>query len=297
MTDRDLGKTEIPAAEDDREFIASDSLAIEMIDYVNTQWADRYKLNELIATEQLAWKVVLGVIPEIKPPPKLAIDKETRERLENFGFKLIYLPRLDLGTLNELKTKKVPGYLQNLQERYPGWRQYEKINKAEKSDFRVSRNLSREFWDLVRKGQVGFPELKGEWIAVEERFRLSFADNFSQQESDISSRFGLSYQDAITATQAVRMMKGELFGLTNPTKTNSVRIPTALEYNLIANREGWGSSDSWEWTRTEVVDPQARTTRICIGHFRHGGAAVVALAQPHTGYRNVGFRLIISLSN
>lgn len=121
---------------------------------------------EVIA-EQQAWKKVLGADVEVKPFPSY-ITPEVKGRLDFYGLKLMYLPKLELGTLDDLQKKGTSRYLDGLQARYTNWRHFERMSPAEKANHEIPRNLEEEgFWLPIIDGKIEFPNLPGQWVAVE----------------------------------------------------------------------------------------------------------------------------------
>ena len=78
------------------------------------------------------------------------------------------------------------------------------------------------------------------------------------------------------------------------------RLLQAPEWNLLANREGWGKTKIQEWTNTvsrpgpmmEWVDFE---TRLAIGDSTHGGAGRVESIPTFAEEQFVGFRTAIVL--
>ena len=89
-----------------------------------------------------------------------------------------------------------------------------------------------------------------------------------------------------------------------------LRFPEAIEYNLLANREGWAKTNNYEWTNTKFrekaePDPEVfewwagtetsndRTYRLIAGNSLLGGAGKVTTYDPDRSDRLIGFRCAI----
>ena len=61
-----------------------------------------------------------------------------------------------------------------------------------------------------------------------------------------------------------------------------------LEYNLLGNREGWGRTDTFEWTKTPFREHKIGS-KIIISHI-----SVFFAISPHGEQaKGIGFRLVI----
>lgn len=100
--------------------------------------------SELGKREQEAWHGVLGTRVEVKPLPEI-VTPEVRKNLERLGFGLRYVPRLELGTVVDIRRdgiirKGVDQHLKHLQSVYPNWRPFESLSDKERADPTVPRN-------------------------------------------------------------------------------------------------------------------------------------------------------------
>ncbi len=95
-----------------------------------------------------------------------------------------------------------------------------------------------------------------------------------------------------------------------PKQPIELRLPEAIEYNLLANREGWAKTNTYEWTNTKFreraePDPDVfewwagtetgndRTYRLIAGNSLLGGAGKVTTYDPDKSDRLIGFRCAI----
>ncbi len=68
----------------------------------------------------------------------------------------------------------------------------------------------------------------------------------------------------------------------------------AVEWNLLANREGWGQTNTYEWTNTEARD-DGDSYRVLVGDSGRGGAARASWYSPEYSREYVGFRVAVVL--
>lgn len=243
--------------------------------------------ENLIERERGSWRKVFGAEVAIPPLPT-EITQGLESYLGRAGFNLVSLPSLNLSE-NELKGKDPSEYLAELTKIYPNWRAFESLSEEEKNDHRVCRNLRKWFWEEVKKGNIDFPTLPGRWLAVETMGelccdmlygKLTVADKIG-----LSNRFDLPRGEV---TQIINRIKPRiLLGLIG--KAN-LRLLEAIEWNLLANREGWGQNIFWEHTNTEYRgEPNSRLT--VGGSFSFGAARVGwenifgGVAIGHSGFR------------
>jgi len=251
--------------------------------------------EELVSAEKDAWQEVLGKDVEVAPLP-LVVTPEVRRNLERLGFELRFIPKLDIGTIEDLKKGEV-GYLDGLQKRYPGWRRYESLNDAERDDHSVGRNLEKWYWGAVKDGSIEFPKLPGVWVAVETMPKPSYGESYEKTPvTDIlglSDCFNVSGNDAQAAIQKARREILSEAGLPSGLK---VRMLEAYEWNLLANREGWGQTNTYEWTNTEYRGAGV-SCRVVVGGSGRGGAAGAYWGHPGLSYDGLGFRLAVVLGS
>jgi MoxR-like ATPase len=247
------------------------------------------------ASEQRKWQEILGTRVEVKPLPAF-VSPEVRRNLEAFGFELIYLPKLNLETRAYLQSAGESQYLDDLQRRYPNWRHYESIDDIEESDPKITRNLNEWFWGHVKDGNINFPNLQGQWVAVEKMPKPAYRETYESTpvgaRLGFRDRFNVSWDDVKVA---VDREKGRILadmGLRG--SSADLRMPDALEWNLMANREGWGATNTYEWTNTEYRDAGA-SRRVCVGRSGRGGAAYAFWGLPSYSGDRLGFRLAVYL--
>ena len=251
---------------------------------------------ETAIPEQNAWREVLGANVEVPPVPDV-VTPEVQRNLERLGFELRYIPKLDLGTLDELKRKGPEGFLDEIQRRYPNWRRYETLSDEQREDHGVTRNLEEWFWDLAKDDKMDFPKLQGTWIAVETMSKPAYGDPYAKtpvgETLGLDDRFNVSWNDA---DKTIRDHKRELLTQAGLPASTNVRMLEAVEWNLLANREGWGTTNTYEWTNTEArVDGDPR--RVFVGSSGLGGAARAGWRAPEYSRDRLGFRLAVVLGS
>lgn len=252
--------------------------------------------SEVLTFEADAWRGVLGKDVEVASLPSM-VTPEVRKNLERLGFELRFIPKLDIGTIDDLKKKGEERYLDELQERYPGWRRYGSLNGSERRDHSVGRNLDEWYWGLVKTENIDFPRLPGVWVAVEtmpKPYDREFYEKTPVTDRlGLSDRFDVSWDDAQAAIQKV---KREILSEAGLPSDLDVRMLEVYEWNLLANREGWGKTKSYEWTNTEYIE-SGFSVRIGVGYSGGGGAAFVNWENPRYGRDDFGFRLAIVLGS
>lgn len=252
---------------------------------------------EILVPERDAWKPVLGTDVEVKPIPAFATTPEVRRNLERLGLELRYIPELNLGTLDDLKRMGEEKFLQELEKRYPKWRRYESLGDREEGDHSISRNLREWYWELAKDGNVDFPKMPGLWVAVETMPKPPYGDKY--KTSPITSllgvpdRFNVSWNDA---TKAIDRKKRDLLSQAGLPASSDVRLLEALEWNLLGNREGWGKTDTYEWTNTEYREP-GDSGRVLVGRSGRGGAANADWDRPALSNDDLGFRVAVVLGS
>jgi hypothetical protein len=247
-----------------------------------------------VSQEQNAWSDVLGTNVEVPPLPA-KITPEVQRNLERLGFELRYIPRLDMGTLDELQRNGQEKFLDEIQSRYPNWRRYETLSSEQREDHRVGRNLEEWFWGLAKDGRMDFPRLPGTWVAVETMQKPPYGEHYDKtpvsEGLGLEDRFSVSWDDA---HRAIENNKSELLREIGLPSSAEVRMLEAVEWNLLANREGWGSTNTYEWTNTEVRD-DGGSTRVIVGNSGLGGAANANWNLPTHSCGRLGFRVAVVL--
>ena len=246
--------------------------------------------------EQNDWQGTLGANVEVKPIHG-SIDEIAKEELNKFGLELLYVPKLDIGTLDDLKRMGVKEYLDELQRRYPNWKHYEKMSDTDKADVDKPRNLNEWYWGQVKDGKVDFPILPGQWVAIEKMPKPNYGDEYEHTKMGETlgypNRFNVSWNDAKSAIdrESASLLASKLLV---GGRGQHVRMPTALEWNLIANRKGWGATNTYEWTDDEYRE-SGDSNRLIVGNSDNGGAANANWNHPDNSNDNIGFRVAVVL--
>ena len=296
--DTDVDKAKLDELIQHVEYIAPQNTSQRRgVDRSSTAVPERQRaVSEVAAPEQSAWREVLGKNVEVPPLPAV-ITPEVKKSLERLGFELRYIPKLDIDTLDDLKRKGEEKFLDDLQSRYPNWRRYESLNDSQRKDPKVTKNLEEWFWGLAKDGNMEFPKLPGTWVAVETMKKPAYGESYDKTPVGgvlgLDDRFNVSWNDADKAIQA---HKRELLTQAGLPASTSVRMLEAVEWNLLANREGWGATDTYEWTNTETRGG-GDSGRVLVGKSDFGGAARAGRYGPGDSYGDLGFRLAVVLGS
>jgi hypothetical protein len=233
---------------------------------------------------------ILGKEIKIEPLPSY-ITPEVRINLEHLGFRLCYIPKIDIGKLEDIKQTDVKKYLDNLHSRYPNWHPYESLNGKERSDHNTSRNLNVWFWKLIMQEKIKLPKLPGNWVAIETIQKPSSGNYYPSSPVTkilgLSSRLDVPFGEIYKAISSKRIELLKEMGL--PVSLD-IRMLETIEWNLLANRYGWGSSNTFEWTNTQAHDAD-ENYQIITGRSDGGGAAYAFWLDPSTSNNRVGFRI------
>jgi hypothetical protein len=134
-------------------------------------------------------------------------------------------------------------------------------------------------------------------MAVETMPKPSMGETYKKtsvsEKMGLTDRFSVSWNDAQTAIQKAKRSILSEAGLP---EDSDVRMPEALEWNLLANREGWGKSDTYEWTNTELRG-SGESYRVGVGGADRGGAAGASWGHPGRSNDRLGFRLAVVLGS
>lgn len=252
--------------------------------------------SELQRTEQEYWSGFLGVPAEVSPLPT-EVTRDVVEKLKTMGMEVRSLPKLDIGTLDDLKRMGTQAFLARIEQKYPGLRVYESLSSSDRQDHSIGRLLEEWYWDLVKDGKTAFPDgyNKGSWLAVETMPKPSYGTSYDT--TPLTSKLGFSDRfnvSAENADQAIRRQTASILADSGLPNNRSVRMPTAEEWNLLANREGWGSTNTYEWTSTEARVGGA-PDRVIVGNSDYGGAANASWLHPSISDDLVGFRVAVVL--
>lgn len=248
--------------------------------------------EEVVETERQTWSRVLGREIKIPPLPDF-VTKEVGEKLLRLGPKFRHIPRLDIGTPNELRGLGVEMFLDNIEDRYPGCRRYGGLAEHERANPLIGRILEEWFWELVLEERIDFPVLPGRWVAVEtfpkpERGGF-YEENLLGRGLGFEDRFGNYWKEP---NKAIMDYKWEMLAMLGLPLNLEVRMPEALEWNLLALREGWGATDSFEWTNT-IVKIGNMPSRIIVGDRDQGGAAYAGRMAEDKSSPFVGWRVMV----
>lgn len=255
--------------------------------------------SELVKREQEAWQRVLGTRIEVKLLPE-SVTVEVKENLERMGFSLRYVPALDIGNLADLRERGVDEYLTELQRQYPKWRPFESLSDRERGDHTVPRNLAQGYyWRRVRDGSIAFPVLPGQWMGVETVDKPTYGDKYARTPFAESlgvrhDRFCVSWNDAHNAIEREKARILSDIGISE--RSVDLRFLEALEWNLLGNREGWGKTNTYEWTSSEYRDSRD-SFRLTVGGSARGGASNVSYDRPAYSYDYVGYRAAVVLGS
>lgn len=241
--------------------------------------------------EKSEWNTVLGKLVEIPPLPA-SVTPEVQKNLEKMGLELRFIPNLELDDINKLQKLGTKKYIDMLHSRYPNWNPYEKLDDKQKQDHSIMRNLEEWYWDSVREKKIDFPKLSGKWIAVETMPKSKYGEKYKSSTVtdilDLGDRFDKTWNQINTAIDQHSAMILTKIGL----KQGKLKMLEPLEYNLLANREGWGATDTYEWTNAEYRDGDD-SRRVIVGYSDGGGAANAFWSHPGRSSSDLGVRFAV----
>ncbi len=110
--------------------------------------------------------------------------------------------------------------------------------------------------------------------------RLGFSDRFNVSGDDVN--------------RAIEDRKQSILSEIGLSGQADIRLLEALEWNLLANREGWGKTNSSEWTNTRYP---RRLLHLTIGDFESGGAAYVSGKISNYSFASIGFRVAVEIGS
>lgn len=246
-----------------------------------------HELSEIIPEEtaikeKRVWKEVLGEDIEVPPLPPF-VTPDVRKKLEDLGFELIFLPKLNIGTLADLEPKLVATFLESIHCQYPNWRSWMNWGYHNNDDLKFANLPNMQYWQMVKERRTQFPETIGTWVAVEMKENLNSA---------LTDRRSMSCSIADKAIQQHSPSLLEAVGL--PLST-TVRMPSVLEMNLLTNRTtgitGEGVLRAFEKTSTTVDgDKRILSNNVC--RFR---AMETSIVDSDESAGNFWFRIMIIL--
>lgn len=261
----------------------------------------RLPSSEFQRNEEQLWKDKLkpatGSVFEIPELPG-SVPVEALEKfvgdVEHVGVRSI--PKLDIGTPDDLSRMDVDAFLARIEERYPGLRVYESLSSSEKNDHTVGRLLEKWYWQQVKEGEINFPEIynKGGWYVMEVMPKPMYGDTYERtmitDELGHTNRFDVTWN---TAHGDITRNKSEILSKLGLPSNLPVRMPTAAELNMLLNRMEVGTN-TYEWTEDEYR-ADGESLRVLVGHSDNGGAANADWSPPADSDDDVGFRVAVVL--
>jgi hypothetical protein len=252
--------------------------------------------SELVRAEQEAWQRVLGTRVEVKPLPEIVTPK-VGSNLERLGLQLRYIPALDLNRDTSIRVSP-QRYVRELARRYPKWKPLEELS-YEEYDSKITRNLGEWYWEQVKSGGIAFPNLPGQWMAVEAVPKPAGHIIEEYEVTEIARKIGLAdcrHKPWNEINQAISRHKRAILSEAGLPRGADLRLLEALEWNLLGNREDWGNTDSYEWTNTEYRE-FGISSRLIVGYSGYGGAGYVSTGNPAHSDGNIGFCAAIVLGS
>lgn len=253
--------------------------------------------KELLESEEKAWFDVLGRELAI-PPLSLFIPLEVIRSMEEMGFEIVYIPGFDILNFTHLKRSGAENFIGMLQKIFPKWRRYETLTPQQKTDFSTTKNLGIWFWEAIEFNAITYPKLPGAWVAIEKepirfsREQQSVTPTLKALEFD--SYYNHSVQDV---EQAIEQNFVPWFLEQTGLEAHDVdvRMLTAVEWNLLANRFGWGKTR--ELTSTEYGRMyQGQRDRVTVGlSSDEGSSAIVGTIGFSESDEQAKFRVAIIL--
>jgi hypothetical protein len=246
--------------------------------------------EELYRTEKEAWRKILGEI-EVKPLPD-SVTTGVMENSKKLGFALRFVPEIvELGNVGTIqRIGGVKEYLNNLQLKYRNLKTRESLNENEIENHSIPRHLAEFFWEEVHNETINFPE-PGQWMAVETVKKPSDGNKYAKtafaEKLGFEDRFNVSWNEL---HEVIEAQKDEvLYEIGLSRNSSDIRLLEAIEYNLLANRELWGGTDTSEWTDTRY-DNNGESCRIIVGSIDAGD---VEFSLPDKKHDDTGFRAVI----
>lgn len=233
--------------------------------------------TELIVTEKQSLETFFGQTIEVPPLPA-EITKEKIAHWEKMGFKLRYLPAMDMSE----------------SQNYPGWKKkpenwfYKQITEG----------------NLVANSQT----LTAGWVLVDTSLKPNYAngeqmyadDPFSiaikklRQAGAIAdyakkdSRFNISADELAKSELKIALAK---VLAVDPAQLGYLR---AIEFNVLGNAfyPEWGETDTWEWFEDQGVK-NLGGGRLNGGYSDNGGLSRVSCAESAPRDDSLGFRPLV----
>jgi hypothetical protein len=313
--------TETPITSLPLQQLSSSSCIEETTVYPNIQKEKSIDIwrKKLQAHEKGKWEKILGTDIEVTIP-NTSITPQLRNSLNKLGLRLVYIPNLNLNTLQELQTIGTAKFLKSIKDRYPNWMPYESIQdkdslessyeddkdidqtssdqQPEKPNNNTTINLKESFWKSVLEKEVAFPKLPGQWMAIEYRPKPKIKEPY--EPNLIDNYLGNRFTSWDKANLAISNNKDYILERLKLNSENEIyiRMPEIIEFNLLANRFEWGETSTYEWTNTERTsykEDKKISSRLITGNSGTGGAASYFWHYPTLKVKNaIGYRIAIT---
>ena len=167
------------------------------------------------------------------------------------------------------------------------------------------------YWENIKKGNISqdAPKLSDSWVLIDPITRPDYNRGRQLHENDHLgpllaklrkdkrignirgvpeiSRFGISHDEL---KQVVLPEIAELLGV----EASAVRLPKAIEFNLIGNMKHpeWGKANTWEWFEDKFGDGH----RLVGGYPGRGGLARVSYNWSDNRHDRITFRPLVVVS-
>lgn len=207
----------------------------------------------------------LGLRVDVPPVPKLTPKQQ--KSFSRFTFRLFFVPRIGEDSYPSYFVK--PAWGRDLETR------------------RIERRV-----------------LLGEWVGVETIAKPNYQSGDYHEDRlaeaiGLKSRFSVSWDELYDGGLLAKIAKVTGF------PKRATRLPTAEEWNFLANLMGWlnseqgkkhfpllGSTDAWEWCANVYDSPNRR---LLVGSSDHGGLTNVNSYWHSDHGVRVGFRVLVEL--
>ena len=252
---------------------------------------------ELKKSEEKFWSEWFRAPVEVPPVP----DVLTPELIERFkgdpGFVGIRaFPKLDIGTVEELRAKGPDAFLAQIHARYPGLHVYETLTEGQKLHHPIPRLPVLKYWQNVEDGRIPFPEeySKGGWLLMEVMPKPPSGTNYEKTDIYASQAIRYNFQQPIIVQSLLGTKRSILTYLGLPASCE-VRLPKTGELNMFFNRTGFGATNTGEWTDDPYSQGGACTGHVTAGNSEYGGASNVGNIDNSIGSGIIGYRIVVDL--
>jgi hypothetical protein len=252
------------------------------------------KIEQLKNDETQVWRELLGVEVEIPPVPAY-LNAEIITNLEKYGLALRAVPKLELGTINQLIELGPEAFLEQLHQRYPNWKIFESLSDTELFDSTFTKLPSESYWEDVATGRIEFPSMPGRWLAVE-TFITPEATQFLTDPPALDKLLDIPLHDGFFDYDYGRFMwnvgslkenlaehKTELLATLQLPSTAEPRLLSMVEWNLLTHREQWitdGSAGEWTGDTNLSYEADLSTSKLFL-QTRHDSRPKVWLTMTH----------------